>query len=736
MCGALIACGDAVFVLPAAPAGPEAQTEVLVFGSDTRAEPEGHYVIDLRAGAPPIRIDLPDPGTPRRFEAFIITASVDDLGVQTGRDVLGEGELLPASEYVAFAADYRDDRIVGWRDEPAPRWSDVLRFAGIGPRGCLERGGCLVTGECRRPCSITVTPESPTPPTPPQLTCPAGWASTPVATPDDESEMIAEACEPWPSGTGPCAPDTLRWPGLGCRPLSAPCPVAPERFAAPRPGITMHVLPGATNGDGTRARPVGTVADALSRLPNEGGGIMLAAGDFPVDDLRVDRPLTLLGACPSQVRLQGTFRIETTTVSLEGLTLQGGLLADESDLTLIGVRVQTDTRRSAPALRSTAGRLRFDRVRIDATDAPGLLLAGANASGIGLDLRAATGPGVLATEGSTLRVSDWVWASTDANTDAFAVFDSSSLVGERGLLEGARVAAKASTIALTDTVVRDVQDAFSTDDTALTIRRLWSDGVRGLTLGAGESDVDVADAVLVAADDASGSIVGISNEGLERGTRFTRTVFSGPAVNAANIVGNVELTDVRMLRTGTGISITSSQLCRGTRVALSHLAGLGAFIRSSDCDFEDVTVQDLAPQDCRPIVGFDVSQSDVSSARLSITDVQGTGVRVERGTWTAQDVRILRPAMPASCAPGAGLGIEVDSATAIVDRFVVRGATQAGLRLVSTHGTATTVAASVGIVAGGQYGLEIGLAAFDFAPLLDRVDYSDNDFVLLDFGGR
>jgi Protein of unknown function (DUF1565) len=128
-----------------------------------------------------------------------------------------------------------------------------------------------------------------------------------------------------PAGITGCAQDFLGEDGL-CRPAMTKC--GPNTFAVPKEGCVsidgpsgcgaapwgdiderpedVYVDPSYEGGDGlgTRARPLTTLAAALSRL-HSGGRIILAEGDYD-EAAEIAQPIQLIGRCASKVTLRGT----------------------------------------------------------------------------------------------------------------------------------------------------------------------------------------------------------------------------------------------------------------------------------------------------------------------------------------------------------------------------------------------------------------------------------------------
>ncbi len=144
--------------------------------------------------------------------------------------------------------------------------------------------------------------------------CPSGW------TPRTTAAGFA-LCDPFPEGPPAC--DGAQRVVAGepsCRAIGTACadPVAP-------PGMTaVHVRAGATGGDGSSARPYGTVAEATRAAP-VGAAILVAAGRYE-GTIEVTKRLTIVGACASDTILHddglGTIGVFTgAEVTISNVTI-------------------------------------------------------------------------------------------------------------------------------------------------------------------------------------------------------------------------------------------------------------------------------------------------------------------------------------------------------------------------------------------------------------------------------
>lgn len=139
-------------------------------------------------------------------------------------------------------------------------------------------------------------PAAPARPALPELPpCEPGWAQVTLAGPER-----VRACEPWPEG-GPrdCPDGQAHFAGeRECRRIGDPCPAAGEEWpiGLPDDARIRFVRAGAApGGDGTSARPFGSIAAALAGAP-EGTIVALGPGTFD-EAVELRRGITLWGAC-------------------------------------------------------------------------------------------------------------------------------------------------------------------------------------------------------------------------------------------------------------------------------------------------------------------------------------------------------------------------------------------------------------------------------------------------------
>lgn len=209
---------------------------------------------------------------------------------------------------------------------------------------CAAREGCLALeggfAICKPSCETTVTPTPPTPPTAPE---PPAFCN-------------GSGC---PDLDRPCAAGR-NLPGLDPCVELGPCGVEEFRGVAPvgpRPlWVSVTAEPG---GDGSQARPLGTLAEALAQGATD---VYLSAGDHRAP-AQLTAPVRIYGVCPGRTTISGPLRTDHD-LGLLGLNLVGG----PTTLTVRGAELElrevTFTGSNALAVQLEAVRAEFTRVEI------------------------------------------------------------------------------------------------------------------------------------------------------------------------------------------------------------------------------------------------------------------------------------------------------------------------------------------------------------------------------------
>ncbi len=156
------------------------------------------------------------------------------------------------------------------------------------------------------PDAIAIDIVPPTPPAeaalPDLRPCLPGWA---LAT----SSGGAHVCAPFGGMRRTCVGATMQLPSSStCERIGPACPSGP--FPDDAPSTAIYALAGATGGDGTRSAPFGTIGAAVAAAA-PGGIVVIGKGEY-AENVAIDEPLTLRGACVEETRLLGAGEEEVT----------------------------------------------------------------------------------------------------------------------------------------------------------------------------------------------------------------------------------------------------------------------------------------------------------------------------------------------------------------------------------------------------------------------------------------
>ncbi len=202
--------------------------------------------------------------------------------------------------------------------------------------------------------------EPPAPPEAPALPtmapCPDGWI--------ERDSPIGTACEPF-AEPPQCEDDEVAIPGVGCAPIGPDCS---GDYAAglPASGV-VYVAPGGT-GDGTRSRPLGSIAAALAMRPEH---IALARGEHR-GPMVIDFPVHVHGACANATRIRSSgddapaVGVDGTTATLRDVSIASerspGVGVRQGELTMSGVIIESAI--DYGVLARQGGELHATRLRI------------------------------------------------------------------------------------------------------------------------------------------------------------------------------------------------------------------------------------------------------------------------------------------------------------------------------------------------------------------------------------
>lgn len=423
--------------------------------------------------------------------------------------------------------------------------------------------------------------------------CPTGWRE------------VGGVCDPWPeSGPATCPAGQAHFPGEpGCTALGPPCPAGDFADGLPDDGTVIFVrASGGGAGDGTRASPFRSIADAVA-VATSGQTIALSKGRFTE---RVDLPaaVTLRGACVLETILDATddsravVRSAVAGAAARDLTVDGasnagfGAVGAGAELTVTDAVVSNNEYLGTIA--SDGGRLVLSRVVVRGTRA---------------------------------------WAGSDFGQGLFVqeggIIEASRTVIEDNTFFGASAIGAGSRIVLTDSVIRDTQPqpdgeagvgVYSVMDARVELTRVEITGSRDAAIAA----------------EAGGHVV--LAESIVRGTR-------GRVSDGEH---------------GRGLSVYSGGTAevRKTLFERNQTANVGIESASSSADLVDVVMREGLPSEGSGTGGRGLEVALGASAtvtRALIANNVADGVLLYEGTLALEDAAIVDTQTSAGGRNGYGL---------------------------------------------------------------------------------
>lgn len=556
----------------------------------------------------------------QKFYAIPYSASVEDLELTPG---LIEPDLSTPRPLPEEYLDFFDAEL-----EPGPlRWVSIseipegLRnypFPRFDGARCLSRGRCLSTIDrgrndvrciaCERP--EILPPEPPAPPllpSPPQFFCPVGWV------------RAGDGCEPGkkPAPVLECPIGQMqRYLERSCAPVGRACPVGQWSLEK---GAYFVIAGGTPGGSGTIADPYRTLAYASSAAPV--GSTLALSSETYFEEVAIDRPLRLVGACPERTRLAGGPGFAAIRVSAAGVIIEN-LGVDRS--ALHGIHVQAGARAIVEGVELIG----------DRGGAGVLIDAGASVRIASSRLRG-WHSGVNASAGGRVELED-------------AVVERSRAAGIAGGPGGVLIAER---VAVRDTLGAGISDGiaiFATGDTVslsgVEVVRCRYGGIVIYNAYASISDAFVSE---VEQDRKSRIGAGLIANGAPISVRrmwVDRPAVSG--VHLARLTGSVE--DLVVDRPGRGHNI---EIHAGARVTLDRLRLTGVSEHGVLIGFEglpppqviarDVVIEGSRHAD-RAGVGVRVARGSLELSRARIIDSLGAGIKVHPGQiFSGRDLHIF-----------------------------------------------------------------------------------------------
>lgn len=353
------------------------------------------------------------------------------------------------------------------RVEALPDWLAALRIRArdrLGPLACLEAGGCYrdragqQLEDCKVPCEVD--PPVITPPTPVDMRpCPDAWIEV--------RDGLDVRCAP-PPRLAECPRGQAQWiDSVVCAPIGPACP-ASGWAEVPGPARKIHVRPGASGGDGGEATPYGTLQEALG-ASIDGDVILLGPGRLELPTpVRIDRAITLVGACPTQSTVVATgsaFEI-ASALTLSGVAIEAvtplvvfvGARLEVRDVELIGGAIGRGISADGPVIAERVRSRGFESFFVNSLVSGPAKLRRIDAGGSG-------GPGLV------------IWGATTLE-DA-TIHDSGA-----SAIEG-RALANAAVVVRRSSFERQVGNAVVLDDANLELEHFLASDTRADRLGRG-----------------------------------------------------------------------------------------------------------------------------------------------------------------------------------------------------------------------------------------------------------
>jgi len=647
-------------------------------------------------------------------------------------------------------------------DEPADP-SDAATDAGVdGDAATTGPMPPMIPWHAEGRAPVTMTP------------CPTGWRIAP-------GELV-DTCAPYPEGGAQTCPvGEAHFPGEpGCRPVGAACPSGDFADALPSDGSVTYVLAGAASGgDGSLARPFGSLADVSFSSLSAGDTLALGKGSYE-GTLALRSGVRVVGACAAETILTGspspvysfvtvTTRGEAAVLQnlriarppqvavdinggsaarLEGVIVEGalelGVMVTESgsDLELIDVVV----RGTRAADGQGYGALANDRARLH---------------GARVIVEDTTGTNVYSGAGAQITLTDSVarGARPLPNASAGVIVTEADFEATAFLIEGNAGRGVqtngASMVRLTDAIVRDsaltpgdagrgleVQRGAQLEATRLLVEGNHSAAIFLDDSGAAELTEIVARDTAVDAGGQFGWGFGVQNGSslTVTGALVTGNVGAGMKVGIAGasaVVTDVMVHDMRPQPDGllgTGIVIAHDADFDATRLVISRCYEVGVLAAiGTTVALRDVHISDIVPSQLDMALGHGIHVGPSTTAtieRARIESVYEVGLASTAGTIVASDTSISGVLQSqcdsAECVMGLGYGAMSYGGAIDLTGFEIRDAETCGVLVAEGPEGPPSVELHSGTVAGSAIGACVQVPGYDLARLSDDVLYVDN----------
>lgn len=697
---ALTGCSAGTTVVPEVPNPLGHPTEILAIGAESSDAPEAIYVIDLRAGAPPLTFDLPR--TERRLEAYLLSDGIDELDLDPGLQPLESGD--PPREYEAFVADFAPGASIAWAMEPSPTWLTSIRIPNVDAEACIAAGRCFKNGLCRAQCGLDPEPALPMPPEDQMVTCPSAWTEAPI-----DPEVDFRVCDPGIEAEA-CPTGQMRLPGeTDCADVAPPC--GPDEYAPLAMGETgvRVASTGTSGGNGSIGAPFDTITNAAAAA-NDGDVILVSSGMF--EGATLTRPLTIRGACPQRTTI-GRLNAQAD-ITVEGTTLHG--LAASADATLRRVVVAGGANVAIVA----SSTLTLDRIALHGDYAVGIDAR---------ELMSATdvyvaGPttGIVVAGDATL-ARGRVRAEQEAVlVQGAATLREVTLAGSFGLdSEGGIVVLRVAAIQAT------VGARF--DGGIATLEDVW--------IMASRTGIRTDDAEMRATNLA---VTDTEESGVAVRTHTSSVTLDGVAMvdldDTAVLVSRSEarVRNIIVRRAGSGLSSFRAEDFTVDRALLVDIEAVAVSASEfSNATLRDIRVDGAGAGACRMCTGFCVGDDGTATVdRIHVSRVAGAAVGVDRPiSASLSNVTVQGTTEGMDCMDASGgAGVVIDGGGITFERFRIEDSARVGLNLENTQGQAGTQRVENGRIVRAQFGLEVLLDG-DWAERVVGVDIEDVERALL-----
>jgi len=568
--------------------------------------------------------------------------------------------------------------------------------------------------------------------------CPPGWREA-------TTDTGVTFCDPWPAtGRQDCPVGEAHFPGEpGCVPVGSPCPAGefPDGVREP----ALYVRAGATGGDGTMARPYGSIQLAAD-LALAGTTIAVAKGTYR-ERVQIPRGIAVLGACARETHIvPPTITVGVVQLVGPGASLSNVHVGDgrSVDVTLEAPFCHLNGVDAEIAIRSQHESAEIERVIIRNGD--GLPAAGL-AVGRSQSIRGAVvlGASLLVQGGAVADLSD---VALDGGGFLSAV--SGSVHGRRIVIENSvgnssvRLADSENESTFEDLVIR--HSAFAGLDevggSTVTVRRALLEanthgGVRMGTPGGRVilEHVIVRDTPTFGINVGTGTTASLSHSVVERnvdvgvlvtgvGTSFevSDTIFR------EHVPRPGDLTESGIaIQSQVGASVTAERIL----VERNFRTGLFAAVGDARMVLRDSVVRDtIDPDDSRPAAGVQVQDATVTIERSHIQRTRGNGIVAILGGSHLDMSDVVISEVGLESAGRFGVGIQAVGGETRITRVLVHDAEGHGLYasgpstlLSGEDVVVSAITASCATPPCGEGPVETGVAAYEGGTIsLTRFD--------------